>query len=489
MEKIEDIIRQSNILFEVGLILFTSQSENISSAIAYLLVAEKHARQNELASESALITNHIMSLCLNSGDFELYKSTLTTLCKKRGQLKQTITSLVQLALEQHLTLERDNGRRESLIEVLREITDGRVFVEAERAKLALLLARIYEADKKDVQGAARILNEIQIETFGSLNLQSKLEFLLEQMRLTLEIGDTTTVQILSKKMAPRAFDEHEALRARYYDLLACCSLRQGEYLACARALKMILESAVSNSELQERYPLSGLLEKIICFVVLAPYSPEQQDLLLSMSNDERAQQLSIPLFSILTLFKEELLIPSSSTTQRYGADLQRVAGSKAVAGLKERIMDHNLRIISIYYKRISLVRLSQLLMPDGEFLMAMYLPSTSYSFESLSDTSLSAPSISSIESPLALSKPSGFTQLELAERQLSSVIARGILAPNIEAKIDRISGVVSFERASTSAALASWVDGTGKMLKDVVHLSQLIAKEEAVRQGVHTVSQ
>lgn len=309
------------------------------------------------------------------------------------------------------------------------------------------------------------------------------------MRLTLEIGDTTTVQILSKKMAPRAFDEHEALRARYYDLLACCSLRQGEYLACARALKMILESAVSNSELQERYPLSGLLEKIICFVVLAPYSPEQQDLLLSMSNDERAQQLSIPLFSILTLFKEELLIPSSSTTQRYGADLQRVAGSKAVAGLKERIMDHNLRIISIYYKRISLVRLSQLLMPDGEFLMAMYLPSTSYSFESLSDTSLSAPSISSIESPLALSKPSGFTQLELAERQLSSVIARGILAPNIEAKIDRISGVVSFERASTSAALASWVDGTGKMLKDVVHLSQLIAKEEAVRQGVHTVSQ
>lgn len=35
-------------------------------------------------------------------------------------------------------------------------------MEAERAKLALLLARIYEADKKDVQGAARILNEIQV---------------------------------------------------------------------------------------------------------------------------------------------------------------------------------------------------------------------------------------------------------------------------------------------------------------------------------------
>ena len=289
-------------------------------------------------------------------------------------------------------------------------------------------------------------------------------------------------------MAPRTFDDYVVLRTRYYDLLACCSLRQGEYLSCARALKMILDIALSDDELQKRYPLPGLLEKIICFVVLAPYSPEQRDLLLWMSNDERTRQLDIPLFSILGLFKAELLIPWSSTIHQYCADLKRIVGANAEARFKECIMEHNVRIISLYYKRISLLRLSQLMMPDIGSLTGDWVSSVSYSFESLSVPLSSGPSISPIDSSLTLSNSSQ-TQLELAEEKLSSLITKGILPSNLCAKIDRISGVISFEQTASSAALAAWIDDTGKILKDVVHLSQLIAKEEAVRHSTNTMSQ
>jgi len=96
--------------------------------------------------------------------------------------------------------------RLSLLETLRVVTDGKIFVETERARLTRLLAKIKE-DEGKVAEAADILQQLQVETLGSMDKKEKTDFILEQMRLLLGKQDYIRMQMVSKKINPRYFDK------------------------------------------------------------------------------------------------------------------------------------------------------------------------------------------------------------------------------------------------------------------------------------------
>lgn len=92
-------------------------------------------------------------------------------------------------------------------------------MEVERARLTQKLAQIKE-DEGDVTGAANIIQELQVETYGSMKKQEKVELILEQMRLCLAKKDYVRTQIISKKINTKFFDENKAeiqqLKLKYY---------------------------------------------------------------------------------------------------------------------------------------------------------------------------------------------------------------------------------------------------------------------------------
>ena len=57
-------------------------------------------------------------------------------------------------------------------------------MEVERATLTQQLSKMREEDG-DIKGAAEIMQDLQVETFGSMDKKAKVAFILEQMRLTL----------------------------------------------------------------------------------------------------------------------------------------------------------------------------------------------------------------------------------------------------------------------------------------------------------------
>lgn len=63
--------------------------------------------------------------------------------------------------------------------------------------------------KGDVAGAADALQELAVETFGSMSRREKTDFILEQMRLNLERGDYTRTNIVAKKINTKFFDDEE----------------------------------------------------------------------------------------------------------------------------------------------------------------------------------------------------------------------------------------------------------------------------------------
>jgi 26S proteasome regulatory subunit N5 len=102
----------------------------------------------------------------------------------------------------------DMEQKLKLIDTLRTVTAGKIYVEIERARLTKILANIKE-NQGNIEEAANILQELQVETYGSMEKREKIEFLLEQMRICSLKGDFIRTQIISRKISIRAF-ENEA---------------------------------------------------------------------------------------------------------------------------------------------------------------------------------------------------------------------------------------------------------------------------------------
>ena len=57
--------------------------------------------------------------------------------------------------------------------------------------------------------AANILQELQVETYGSMEKREKVEYILEQMRLCLAKKDYIRTQIISKKISVKFFESEK----------------------------------------------------------------------------------------------------------------------------------------------------------------------------------------------------------------------------------------------------------------------------------------
>lgn len=90
-------------------------------------------------------------------------------------------------------------------------------MEVERARLTLRYALMKEKEG-DIATAATALQELQVETYGSMEKKEKVELILEQMRLCIAKGDYIRTQIISKKINTKFFEDpstHE-LKNRFY---------------------------------------------------------------------------------------------------------------------------------------------------------------------------------------------------------------------------------------------------------------------------------
>lgn len=123
------------------------------------------------------------------------------LSKKHGQLKQAITTMVQTIVE-FLDQTPNLETKLSVIETLRTVTEGKIFVEVERARVTKILSDI-KRQQGDLKAATETLCELQVETFGSMDRREKTEFILAQVALCIETGDWTQAGILSRKISTR----------------------------------------------------------------------------------------------------------------------------------------------------------------------------------------------------------------------------------------------------------------------------------------------
>lgn len=192
-----------------------------NSALDQLLVLEKKTRQaSDLASSKEVLAK-IVDLLASRNKWDDLNEQLTLLSKKHGQLKLSIQYMIQKVMEYLKSSKSlDLNTRISVIETIRVVTENKIFVEVERARVTKDLVEIKKEEGK-IDEAADILCELQVETYGSMEMSEKIQFILEQMELSILKGDYSQATVLSRKILKKTFKnpKYESLKLEYYNLL------------------------------------------------------------------------------------------------------------------------------------------------------------------------------------------------------------------------------------------------------------------------------
>ena len=141
------------------------------------MIEEKAARQASDHIKLAEICTRILQITFDNKNYTKLREFFLALCKRRGQAKKSTVDMVTMC--QTTLFEQLPSREEKykMLKVVQEACEGKMFLEVEYSNATMTLCKYMEEDNK-ADEATDIIQEIQIETYGSLTVKQKLEFIL-----------------------------------------------------------------------------------------------------------------------------------------------------------------------------------------------------------------------------------------------------------------------------------------------------------------------
>jgi len=398
-----------------------------------LLPLEKKARIASDAHSTGRILEAIVQMCFDGKDWDMLGEYVILLTKRRGALKLAVQKMVQKAC---VILEEapDKETTLKLIDTLRTVTAGKIHVEIERARLTMKLSKMKEADG-DIAGAADVLHELQVETYGSMDRREKVEFILDQMRLSLAKKDYVRTAILAKKISTRYFEKDEAadLKLKFYRILIAVGVYENKYLDVCKYSHAVFNTKTIQADKAE---YTKPLEQVVVYLVLSPYDNEQSDLVARVAVEEKLKDCKAHK-DLLEGFINQEIMPWGKVDTEAGPSLKATPdfsqsteeGKKRYDDLRRRVVEHNIRVMSKYYSSIKMDRLSAL--------------------------------------------------LELPQAQVEEFLSDLVVNKTVYAKMDRPNGIVNFRKAEDpTTVLQEWSSEATKLMGLVDRATHLIEKEK-----------
>lgn len=405
-----------------------------------LLVLEKQTRQASDLASSKRVLQKLVATLVDNEDWTYLNDLIVILSKKHGQLKSSIQQFIKDVIDLLEKLDNNNKKelelKVKLIETVRLVTDKKIFVEVERAIVSRILAEIYLNVYKDLDKAVETLCDLQVETYSLMPFSDKIEYILQQIQLTLQKGDYSQARILSRKIlikTLKGFSGANEFKATYLGYLIQIDEFEHNYLDIVKNSLILVE--LNGKQIDET-----LLKSIVYNIILSPKDPHQIDLINQIKNNPIfIKNVDSKIYKLLEIFTTDELIHWSNIESLYKLDYfekSPIFTEANYTSLQKRIIEHNLIIINKFYLNIKLERLAYFLQ---------------------------------------------LTQDE-AEKNVSELVNKGI----INAKINRPQGIIKFEKlrlvkegsSNLNELLNDWCYDVDKLLEEIDSIGHLINKEE-----------
>lgn len=428
------------------------EQRGIDEAITLLFTMEKKCRTHNDSANLTAVCLHMLILCKRKDDWTKLNSVLSLINKRASQNKSTVSSVVNESMKLLESTPTEQIKVE-LIKTLKEICDGKIYVESESAKLHFVLSKIYES-RNDIDAACEIIQDVHVETYGSLSKKEKAEYILEQIRLNLIKKDYIRTMIHSRKMNLKTIEESgfEEIKIKFYTMMIeYHTVDRNSWEICLAYHKICLTNVPKDNESDggeykkpdEDVNKTTSLESCIIFLLMSKFDNHQSDLLhrlrLQLGTDFKHLPIAAVYSDVLTLFATKEIIPSpfpdQSVLESHNC-LKKVShltdsAEQFTQQLRDRVVQHNLRVVASYYKRIYSSRLCEL--------------------------------------------------LDLSADRLESYLTEISSEGDLHLRIDRPQGIISFNvKKVPEEVLSDWSSDIGKMLHLMESTCHLINREVMV---------
>lgn len=418
---------------------------SFNDAIEELYQLEKNYRTAGDSISIGRVLVAIVQLYFESSRLvELNENILTFAMKKHLQSDHATGEMIRecCKFSDLLTNRTDKVK---LLETLKLVTNGKLYSEMERAKICKDLAAIKKEDGK-IAEAISILEDLRIDTLTVLDRKDRIEIILQLMEMLIESKQFVKCLIIAKKINKQHLDqtvEYEQLKIKFYQLMITIDKNEN-YLRTSSHYQGILNTSPIESNFKER---DKLLALAITYCVLSPFDNEKSDMMQRLLKHKFID--NVPLYkkllkvfttielinwySIKAEFKDELI-------QLDIFDVNQQEGLKCWKDFRTATIEHNIKVFATYYQRAYLSHMSEFL----------------------------------------------DINVDETEKHLCNLI----ISKSIKAKIDRLTGIVSFNQThfvpsgnqkptngQQDTVLKDWLHQVSTLMKVIDKTTHLINKE------------
>ena len=146
-----------------------------------LIDEEKVTRLENEFEKNKNICKKILSVLQNRNDFPNFLRLFEYLTQRRNQSRESIIAMVKNCLNDILPSLKNNKDCSDLLQTIIKVTEGKIFVEYEYSQAIRKMAEIHLMNN-EINEAAKLIQDVQIEAFGSLENKYNVDYILFKCR-------------------------------------------------------------------------------------------------------------------------------------------------------------------------------------------------------------------------------------------------------------------------------------------------------------------
>ena len=357
-----------------------------------LIDEEKVSRLENEFETNRKLTKKILETLHNRNDFPNFLKLFEYLTQRRNQSRESIISMVKYCINDILPNLKDEKDSSELLNTIIRVTEGKIFVEYEYSQAIRKMTEIY-LKNKNIEEAAKLIQDVQIEAFGSLESDYKIDYILFQMQVLIEKGDYIRTLIVSNKIKRNHLDDEgiELLKIRFFRLMILYHIHEKKYLEASKCYKTLydfvksindklVEAEKEHKEIKpkilENYiqaknenDLVKLFENYVLYLSICPPELETKNMLneLIIKYKKELDVNKNILYVVEKRLSDDIILIDNNLFNRY-KDFDIFINNEDLLKLFRKYwIQHDLSLFEKFFGKIHIERISQMtLVPDDE---------------------------------------------------------------------------------------------------------------------------
>jgi 26S proteasome regulatory subunit N5 len=357
-----------------------------------LIDEEKVTRLENEFEKNRTLTKKILETLHNRNDFPNFLKLFEYLTQRRNQSRESIISMVKYCINDILPNLKDQKDSTELLNTIIRVTEGKIFVEYEYSQAIRKMTEIHLMNK-NIEEAAKLIQDVQIEAFGSLESDYKIDYILFQMQVLIEKGDYIRTLIVSNKIKRNHLDDEgiELLKIRFFRLMILYYVHEKKYLETSKCYKTLydfvklindklVEVEKEHKEIKpkilENYiqakkenDLVKLFENYVLYLSICPPELETKNMLNELKIKYK-KELDVDkniLYVVEKRLSDDIILIDNHLFNRY-KDFDIFRNNEDLLKLFRKYwIQHDLSLFEKFFGKIHIGRISQMtFVPDDE---------------------------------------------------------------------------------------------------------------------------